>query len=510
MSAFWEAMGRVPPLLASHVLLAAAALALGVLIALPLAIWSARSAKVARWVLGFAGLVQTIPSLALLALFFPLLLSLRAVAPVPALGFLPALLALTLYALLPLIRNGVAGLTGIDRDVLAAADAVGMTAGQKLRLVEAPLAAPVAIAGLRTAATWTIGAATLSTTVGYSSLGDPIFAGLQTQSWALVLAGCVAAAGLALAVDALIGLAERGVRERRRGLWIGALAMLALGLAAATAPLWRTGERRVVVGAKNFSEQFILARLIGARLGAAGYAVEYREGLGSAVAFGAVAGGDVDVYVDYAGTIWTGQMRRTDVPERGAMLRGIADWTRRTHGVRMAGALGFENAYAFAMREGDAARLGVRDLADLAAHPELQLGSDLEFLERPEWAAVRRAYGLRFASATPYSPTFMYRALASGRVDVISAFSSDGRIAADGLRVLADPRRAVPGYDAILLVAPGRAEDARFLRALEPLAGAVPVEAMRAANYRVDREDGKETPEQAARWLAGRIGARAP
>ena len=145
---------------------------------------------------------------------------------------------------------------------------------------------------------------------------------------------------------------------------------------------------------------------------------------------------------------------------------------------------------------------------DLArAAPGLRLGADLEFLDRPEWAAVRRAYGLRFASATPYSPTFMYRALGSGRADVISAFSSDGRIAADGLTVLTDPRRAIPGYDAILLLSPKAAKDAALVAALRPLVGRVPVAAMRAANYRVDRDDAsKESPEAAARWLAGKVG----
>lgn len=99
----------------------------------------------------------------------------------------------------------------------------------------------------------------------------------------------------------------------------------------------------------------------------------------------------------------------------------------------------------------------------------------------------------------------MYRALASGRADVISAFSSDGRIAADGLTVLADPRRAIPGYDAILLVAPARRGDARFLAALRPLAGRIDVEAMRAANYMVDRDTDKRSPEEAARRLERRL-----
>ena len=510
MNAFYDALHRVPSLLAAHVLLAGTALLIGIAISLPLSVWSARNIRVQRIALGFASLVQTIPALALLALFFPLLLSLSALVggDIPALGFLPSLLALTLYALLPILRNGVAGLNGIDPAVTEAADAVGMTAMQKLRLVEAPLVAPVLIAGIRTAAVWTIGAATLSTTVGQPSLGDLIFAGLQTQNWALVLAGCLASALLALVVDALIGSVERGLANRKQWMWVAGASTLGAVLLMATAPLWWPGssKRTVVVGAKNFSEQYILARLIGDRLERSGYDVEYRDGLGSAVIYGAVATGQVDVYVDYAGTIWTNEMKRTEVLPPADMLPVIAEWTKRTKGVRLLGSLGFENAYAFAMRSDDAKRLGISSLADLVPlTPRLRLGTDLEFLDRPEWALVKKAYPLRFLSLTPYSPTFMYRALASRRVDVISAFSSDGRIVSDHLSVLSDPRHAIPGYDAIILVAPAHADDARFKAAIEPLLGSIPVELMRQANDSVDRDADKKTPDEAAKWLAAQI-----
>ena len=507
-SPFLDAMMRVPDLLAAHLLLAASALALGLVISLPLAIWSARRPLVARAALGFASLVQTIPSLALLALFYPLLLSLSAMVGggIPALGFLPSLLALTLYALLPILRNGVTGLTGIDPAVIEAADGVGMTPWQKLLLVEAPLVSPVLMAGIRTAAVWTIGAATLSTTVGQPSLGDMIFAGLQTQNWALVLAGCLTAAALALAVDGLLGIVEYGIAHRKRVRAFVALAVLAAGVLVALAPMLPSSKPSVVVGAKGFSEQYILARLIGHRLEAAGYRVSYREGLGSAVAFAALKGGDVDVYVDYSGTIWTNEMKRTDVPPRPAIVAGVRDWAAR-QGIAMPGALGFENAYAFAMRQDAAARLGIRTLDDLVAQaPALSFGADLEFLERPEWAAVKRAYPIRFKAQQAYSPTFMYRAIDSGRADVISAFSSDGRIAAQKLVVLEDPKGAIPGYDAILLVSPKHARDARFLDAVRPLVGKVPVELMREANYMVDRDEAKASPEEAARWLEARLG----
>jgi osmoprotectant transport system permease protein len=159
------------------------------------------------------------------------------------------------------------------------------------------------------------------------------------------------------------------------------------------------------------------------------------------------------------------------------------------------------------MRGDDAARRHVTSIADLTAiAPQLRFATDIEFLERPEWVAVKRAYGLEFKSAHPYQPTFMFRALTDGTADVIPAFSSDGRIAADKLTVLADPKGAIPGYDAILMVSPRRAHDDRFLRAIRPLVGHIPVEAMREANYMVDRDDNKASPEAAARWLEKKLG----
>jgi osmoprotectant transport system permease protein len=496
---------------AAHVLLAAAAIGLGICVALPLAIWASRSPPVARTALGFASLVQTIPALALLALFFPILLSLREVfgENLPTLGFLPALLALALYALLPILRNAVTALANLDRQVLEAADGVGMTGWQKLRLVEAPLSAPFIMAGIRTASVWTIGAATLSTTIGQPSLGDPIFAGLQTQNWALVLAGCLASAGLALVADALLGLIERGFAQRRRWQWgAGALAV-ALGVMAALFAQWDEGdEDRIVIASKQFSESYILAQLIGSRLEEAGFEVEYRDGLGSAVVHSAVASSSIDISVDYTGTVWTNEMKRTDNPGREAMYDEIVEWERANTGIRILGRLGFENAYAFAMREDRARELGVETLENLArVAGRLTVGGDPEFFERPEWVAVRDAYGLDFDAQRNFSPTFMYNALQSGEADVISAYTSDGRIAADRLAVLEDPREALPSYDAMIMLSPRIADNEEVIAALEPLVGAIPVDTMREANFAVDREGGgKLSPKEAAEELAQQIG----
>lgn len=499
---------RLLPLIAAHVLIASAALVLGLALALPLGVFAARHPRFGQAVLGFASLIQTIPSLALLALFYPLLLAIRTLtgAAISPLGFLPALLALTLYALLPILRNSVVGLRGIDPDVIEAADGIGMTAWQKLWHVEAPLALPTVMAGIRTAAVWTIGAATLSTTVGQPSLGDVIFSGLQTQNWVLVIGGCVAAAALALIADALLALAERGISHGPRWLWMAALALFVAGPVAALVSQAPTGQRTVTIGAKSFSEQYILARLIGHRLEAQGYRVRYKENLGSAVVFGAIADNQVDVYVDYAGTLWTNEMKRNDNVSRAAMITAVTDWAQSKRSVTVLGPLGFENAYALAMR-GDVARAkGIASIADLArAAPDLTLGADLEFLDRPEWATIRSAYGLNFRAQRTFNPTFMYDALKSRDADVISAFSSDGRIAADGLVVLTDPKGAIPSYDALLLLGPKAARDPKLVAALRPLAGAIPVDKMRRANLMVDRATDKASPEAAADWLAQAI-----
>jgi osmoprotectant transport system permease protein len=285
---------------------------------------------------------------------------------------------------------------------------------------------------------------------------------------------------------------------------IAGLAGIVIGAAVAMAPLAGLGKPAAyVVGAKNFSEQYILAELIAGRLERAGAdQVSRKEDLGSAVAYRALAAGEIDVYVDYSGTLWTNVLGRTDNPGRQAVLEGLTAELKRRDGVVVLGSLGFENAYAFAMRPDRARALNVASLIDLAREaPQLTLGTDIEFLSRPEWKAVDAAYGLGFKAKRSFQPTFMYRALSGGDADVISAFSSDGRIAADKLVVLSDPEGAIPPYDAVVLISPKRAGDRRLTEALRPLIGAISVEAMRAANYSVDRDAAKATPAQAAQAL---------
>ncbi|WP_398478541.1 ABC transporter permease/substrate-binding protein [Tardiphaga sp.] len=507
-----EALGHLPDYLGSHVRVSIAALALGLIVSLPLAILARHRPFLRSALLGVASIVQTVPGLALLALFYPLLLALAALSlswfgvSFSAFGFLPAVLALALYSMLPVLRNTITGLNGVDPALTEAAEGVGMTPRQTLTMVELPLALPVIMAGIRTSAVWVIGTATLSTPIGQTSLGNYIFAGLQTQNWVLVIFGCVAAAVLALAVDQLLSLIESGIRLRSRLRMLTGALGIAILVIATLAPSFARSGTRVVVGAKTFTEQYVLAALMSQRLQAAGLASTTRQGLGSSVIYDALASGDIDVYIDYSGTLWANQFHRSEILPREQLLAELKTTLAKAN-ITLLGELGFANAYALVMPRAKAEALGIRTAADLAARAgNMTIAGDYEFFSRPEWAGLQKAYGLSFKAQRVMQPDFMYAAVASGEVDVIAGYTSDGLIAKYDLVVLDDPRHAIPPYDAIMLLAPKRAGDETLRAALQPLLGKIDLPLMRAANLRAAANDATSSPESVARWMWEKIG----
>jgi osmoprotectant transport system permease protein len=222
------------------------------------------------------------------------------------------------------------------------------------------------------------------------------------------------------------------------------------------------------------------------------------------VLFDALASGEIDAYVDYSGTLWATILRRAGAPPpRAALLADVQSALARERGIELAAALGFENTYALALRRDRAEALGLRQIGDLPPNAgALEIGGDYEWFQRAEWRALRAAYGLSFRATRAMDPTLLYAAVAEGEVDVIAAYSTDGRIAAYDLVVLEDERGAIPPYDAVVLVSPalaGRAPD--VLAALGRLEGALDGDAMRRMNLAVDR-DGQSPAAVARAFLA--------
>ncbi len=206
MSAFLsQHWSEIVTLTLEHLWLTGAAMLFAIAIGVPLGIWLTRNPRWAHWVLGLANIVQTIPSLALFGLLLPL----------PWLGERAAriaIVALSAYALLPILRNTYAGIRGLEPAVIDVAHALGMTGMQRLFKVELPLSAGFLLAGIRTATVTCVGIATIAAAVGAGGLGEFIFRGVASVDNRLVLAGAIPAAALALAADGLLGLAERLLR----------------------------------------------------------------------------------------------------------------------------------------------------------------------------------------------------------------------------------------------------------------------------------------------------------
>jgi osmoprotectant transport system permease protein len=488
-----ELLANLPRYLGGHMLLSATALGVGLLLSLPLGILVSRHRKLTELTLGVAGIIQTVPSLALLALMVIALQGL--------IGFWPAFIALTLYSILPILANTVIGIKGVDATLIEAARGLGMSERQMLFRVQLPLAAPVIIGGIRTATVIVVGTATLVTPVGGESLGNYIFSGLESMNPMATAFGCIVAALLAVIMDQLVRLLEVAARRRSRTLaWIGGggLALVfGVGLASPMARLFERGPTAVIAGGP-FTEQHILNDLLARRLRAAGVRPDQRIGMSEGIQIEALRHNQIDCMVNYSGNIWTLVMKRTDFLDRKATVDEITRYLAEKDGIVCLGSLGFEDAYGFALRADRAKQWNVHSLADLARlagerarqGKRLKIGGDTQFFLRPEWTRVKDAYGLNEddVDTLPMDPTFMYGAVADDQVDAIVAYTSDGRIPYYHLEVIGDPEGALPPYDAVLLLSPNAARRPELVEALRPLIGAISVEAMRQANLHVDVE----------------------
>ncbi len=529
MSGLAENLRDLPELLSWHLLLSLCALATAAALTLILAVAADRSEKVKRISLNLAGTVQTIPSLALLAMMVPLLGG--------TIGFAPAYAALTLYGVLPMLQNTIAGLGSIDGSLIEAARGLGMSERQILRRVRFPLAFPVIVAGLRTATIWVVGMTTLATAVGAAGLGTYIFTGLQTRDHGTMLFGCFFAAALAVVLDQALSLLERALRSRRRGAArsiAGALAAAALlSVLTAWAPTpGSEGEKAaapaaeskkeaeklapprrplegvaVTTGSKPFIESYIHAELLALELENAGASVDNRPNMGSTILFDALSRNTVDCYIDYSGTIWATIMKRDESAPRFETLIEVSGYLLREYGVVTVGPLGYESDYSFSMRPDRAESLGIRSIADLAGR-NLKVGGDPEVFGRPEWRRVRDTYGLESLTTVGMQKIYMFDAVMNGQLDVIIAYSTDGRIALYNLALLDDPKQVFPPYDSILLVSPRAAQNPALIDVLSNLVNRIDETFIRAANLAVEIEG--QTPEAAATKLWNRVRSPPP
>jgi osmoprotectant transport system permease protein len=486
---FWQGhASEVWRLVGQHVFLVLISTGVAALIGVPIGIAAARRPRIGGPLAAAASIVQTVPSLALFGFLLPLPL-------VGGIGARTALAALILYALLPVIRTTAAGLKSIDASVLDAADAMGMTARQRLTRVELPLALPAIIAGIRVAAVVGVGTVTIAAAIGAGGLGEYIYRGLSMVDATVILAGAIPAAALAIVVDVALYATGRAVARRRHrsGRTTAAAVAAVLLVGGAVAAFAVPRDERIVVGSKNFTEQILLGELAAQTIERhTALAVDRRLNLGGTfICDRALQAGDIDLYVEYSGTALTAIFKQPVNRDAAAVLEAVrsryAD-TSRT----MLPPLGFNNTFAILVRTSDARATGLRTLSQLAARaPGWRAGFGYEFIEREDgFRGLASIYNLRFAEPPRVMDlSLIYRALAGGQVDVIAGDATAGLIDALDLTMLEDDRHYFPPYDAVPVVhAPTLLRHPEIGAALSRLAGRVDAAAMRRMNNAVDAQ----------------------
>ena len=496
----WERRAEIAAHTGEHLVLVVLSTLAAVAVGIPLGVALSRRPRLARPVLGLAGVVQTIPSLALFGFLIPLPF-------VGGIGPRTAIVALILYALLPILRNTYSGIRSVDPAVVESATGLGLTARQRLWWVEVPLSLPVVLGGVRIAIVVSIGIATIAAAVGAGGLGVLIYRGIATVDNRLILAGALPAALLAVVCDgvARLGGAPLVGHEMR----VRALpALLLICLCALLAAACGSRPSAIRVGSKNFSEQVLLGEVVAQALEGRGLQVDRKLNLGGTfVCHQAIVAGELDLYPEYTGTAYTAILKEKPVTDPAAVRRRVSDEYARRWKLIWSPPLGFENTFALVVRPDDAARLKLATISDLAARgSELRPGFGYEFVERADgYPGLARAYGLSFKERpVEMDLGLLYPALASRRVDVVAGNSTDGLIAAIGGVVLADDRHYFPPYEAAFVVRGAVWRDRPEVKqVLESLAGRLDAERMRRWNAQLDKD--KKRPEDVAREVLREI-----
>ncbi|MCA1578431.1 MAG: ABC transporter permease/substrate-binding protein [Acidobacteria bacterium] len=506
---FWQFLqlnwSELLVLIGQHVKLVLIAILIAVVIGVPTGILLTRRRALRGPVVGIANIMQTIPSLALFGFLIPLPF-------IGGIGARTALVALVLYSLLPIIRNTITGILGVEPSVREAAVAMGMTDGQVLRQVELPLAMGVIVTGIRVATVIAVGVTTIAAAVGAGGLGVYIFRGLRQYDNNLLLAGALSAALLALVADFSLGLVERQFTStvKRNGLLsvvVAAVLVVVTGVA-----IWQVSgntdktDNKVVIGSKDFTESALLAEIVAQLLEARGVAVERRFELGGNLPHEALVSGTLDLYPEYTGTSFTAILHHQPISDPRAVYDEVKKEYLQRFNIGVSAPIGFENTFAILVRGEESRRLNLKTISDAAPHTKnWRAGFGQDFMSRDDgYPGFSKTYGLNFAEVREMDLSLTYIALSSSQVDLIAANSTDGRIATLDLFQLADDRRYFPPYEAVYLVRQQALDRVPALReVLASLANAISTEEMRRLNYEIDgnRRDPKEVIRE---WIGGK------
>ncbi len=506
MSAFWEMFlerrEELLNLFVEHMEMTGLAVILSLVVGIPVGLLVTKNKTAASIVIGIANLMQSIPSIGLLAFMVPFV----------GIGEKPAIIMVVIYALLPIIKNTYTGITGIDPLVLEAASGIGLSKAQQLLQIQLPMAAPFIMAGIRISAVTAVGTVTIAAFAGAGGLGWMINLGLNANDANLVLLGAIPACLLALLVDFVLGKVEKAItpeglkpadqivylprkkRMLRQGIALALCAVLLVVPAAASiVDALRSNDDKLVVGAQNFTESLILGYIYSDYISSnTDIEVEERFNLnGTMIAFSALETGSVDMFTDYTGVLAPNVLKLPLETDTDKVYQDVKSGLKEQYNIEVSAPLGSSNTYVFAVTQEVSEQYNLTTLSGLIANAsQLRLGCTTAFTQREDLLPkLQQEYNVQFAQVVGLEGNIRYQAIESGKVDVIDAFETDALVIDSNLVRLEDDIGFFPPYQAVNVLRGDVYERYPELQPLlEKLDYAITTDEIAHLNYLVDVE----------------------
>ncbi|MHA6250805.1 ABC transporter permease/substrate-binding protein [Oceanobacillus sp. CAU 1775] len=491
---FQNRQGQLVEALIEHIQISFIALFFAVIIAVPLGIYLTKKDRIAEGIIGVSAMLQTIPSLALLGLLIPLL----------GIGKIPAIIALIIYALLPILRNTYTGIKEVDASLIEAAMAMGMNTGKRLVKVELPLAMPVIMAGIRTAMVLIIGTATLAALIGAGGLGDLILLGIDRNNSSLILLGAIPAALLAILFDLVL----RGIEKlsyKKSLVTIAVIVILTIGISVVP-NLLKDDQETLVIGGKLGSEPEILINLYKILIeDETDLTVELEPSLGKTTfLFNALVSGNIDIYPEFTGTVITQFLDETPISnDKEEVFEQAKEGLLENDDLILLEPMEFNNTYTLAVSEEFAEAHDLVSISDLRGiENEVAAGFTLEFSDREDgYLGIQELYNLEFSNMVTMEPKLRYTAIEQNDINLMDAYSTDSELRRYNLTVLEDDLELFPPYQGAPLMRSETLEEYPQLEEiLNQLAGKITDDQMREMNYQVAVE-GRSAAEVAQEFL---------
>lgn len=470
--------------LVEHIQLSLLSLLIAILIAVPVAILLTKYKRIAEAILQITGIFQTIPSLALLGLLIPLI----------GIGTPPAIIALVIYALFPILQNTYTGLTEIDPSLEEAAEAFGMTKKEKLVKFEIQLALPYIVSGIRTAAVMIIGTATLAALIGAGGLGTFILLGIDRNNISLILIGAISSAVLAVLFNYGIHLLEKASVKKIITSFVLLLALLVGSFAYSS---YDGQQKTITIAGKLGAEPDIIINMYKELIEEnSDIQVELKPNFGkTSFLYNALKSGEVDIYPEYTGTVletFLSENTNTSNDPREVYEYAKKEIAKQDNLVYLE-PMKFQNTYAVAVKRSFAEKHNLKTIEDLKSiASQLKAGFTLEFIDRDDgYKGLQELYGLTM-NVQSMEPSLRYQAINNGDVNIVDAYSTDSELKQYDLVTLEDNKQLFPPYQGAPLLRKETLEEYPELEEwLSPLVGKITEEEMSDMNYQVNVE-GKE------------------